>query len=182
MDTPRSISTLDQIDELAPWLPETATSIVEFGGCPGRLAVELLRIFPDAVYHLVDGDGTGPSQSSFREECRPWADRFAALEYILSEVPRSRVKVYLPEQIVNETIPCDLVVSIKSWCHHYPAETYLPFVQRSLKPNGRIITDLRMNLGRAIYQRLLIRRSGFVELGVVKGRPKWERTVWEHAN
>jgi SAM-dependent methyltransferase len=177
--TPSSIN-IDQIDELRPWLPAVANTIVEIGCGPGKLAVELAKIYPDAVIHLVDGDGTGPSQSSFQEECRPWSDVHAAMEYVLNQEPDCKVFAWTPEQIVNEVIPCDLVISIKSWCHHYPVETYLPFVRRSLRPpDGRIITDLRVNLTRAFYQRGFFRRAGFVELGVVKTKPKWERTVWK---
>jgi SAM-dependent methyltransferase len=43
--------------------------------------------------------------------------------------------------------PLDLVISLASWGFHYPLRTYLDQVHRALAPGGRLILDVRRDLG-----------------------------------
>jgi len=64
----------------------------------------------------------------------------------------------------------DIVYSHMSWGFHYPVNTYGEAVYRVLKPGGRLILTLRVNLGNTKhtpgaktidYQRKDLRRYGF---------------------
>lgn len=46
-------------------------------------------------------------------------------------------------QLRNVPFKFDAVISLKSWCFHYPAAMYLELVSAILAPNGVLIVDIR---------------------------------------
>jgi SAM-dependent methyltransferase len=134
------------MEGMGPWLPARIDSFLDIGCGSGRLAVLLAQHYGGAVdVHLIDGDrrveAFGKEQVGYAPTTPPWNDRAAAAELVRAKVPAARVFDYPPDPRL--TIPVDLIVSTKSWGHHYGADVYLGLARRSLRPGGRIIMDLR---------------------------------------
>lgn len=104
-------------------------------------------------FHLIDGDGEHgvPHQKFADQPTRPWGNVFMGQDYMRVNSPGAVVHVYpitSSEAVrdMNEKfhVPVDLVMSIKSWCHHYSANTYAKMARRCLKEGGRLIVDQRI--------------------------------------
>ena len=129
------------------WLPEVATDILDIGCGFPRIDVWLARHYGGGVnLHLMDGDkdnrhlkGAGFHQYA----TKPYKSRHIAAKYLRKELPDCGVYDYPPDQRL--TIPCDLIISRRAWGHHFPVATYLPLAERSLRPGGRIILDIRVH-------------------------------------
>jgi SAM-dependent methyltransferase len=66
----------------------------------------------------------------------------------------------------------DLVISLISWCFHYPVDTYLRTVHEALNPQGSLIVDVRRNTdGIAKLQ------STFRSLRVIRDYDKYQRVL-----
>ena len=62
---------------------------------------------------------------------------------ILNDVPVNNINLIEPEQLNLIKNKLDLVISLLSWCHHYPYNTYSELVYQKLNKNGKIIIDCR---------------------------------------
>lgn len=93
--------------------------------------------------HLVDGDGTGEKKSGFKDDTKAWNDvNFGAEIVRLNLQTNTQVIEHFadPDKI---DVRVDLVISCRSWGHHYPISVYSDTVRRCLKPGGHVITDVR---------------------------------------
>jgi hypothetical protein len=133
-------------------LPEHVRSILDIGcGHQPLLTLEIARHYGGEVeIHLMDGDGVrfaGPkaetkAYTGYRRKMRAWNDVSLGLRYLQSELPNCACHAHLPDP--GLTVPCDLLLSRRSWGFHYPVTTYLGLADRSLRPGGRIVVDLRV--------------------------------------
>lgn len=62
---------------------------------------------------------------------------------ILNDIPDNYINLIEPEQFNLIKNKLDLVISLLSWCHHYPYNTYSELVYKKLNKNGIIIVDCR---------------------------------------
>lgn len=160
------------------WLENEPTAILEIGPGTGWLAIEMARRWPGAMLYLMDGDGTAEKRVGYRADTQAWNSRYEAADNVLKAVPGATV-VTVPPDNQQSFHPLDLVVSLQSWCYHYPVGTYLSLVKRSLKPRGRVIVDHRRNLPEAANGPALMEASGFCAIAVIDESYKWWRVVWE---
>lgn len=111
-------------------------------GCGiGGVDIELAKMGVGIV-HLLDGDGTGVRENGLKGAGKPWGDVTLAQDFVAANVKKSCcVKSHYPWVPFVDAV--DVVVSLKSWGHHYPIETYLDLVKRALPIGGRVITDIR---------------------------------------
>jgi SAM-dependent methyltransferase len=94
--------------------------------------------------HLVDGDGSAPSGSSFRTDQVAWSDVRMAGALVRANVSdRVRVHEYFAGPGLALGCVFDLVISTRSWGHHYPARIYADLVKEHLAPDGIVIMDIR---------------------------------------
>lgn len=163
-------------NDILDWLPLNPKAILEIGPGSGWLALEMAEKFPDAVIHLMDGDGTASRRASYREKMEAWNDRQDAIDYVLERIPRVNLVAHGPDP--KKTIPVDAIVSLQSWGYHYPVETYLPLARRSLTLGGRIILDHRLNHQRARGGEQVMQAAGYKRLAVLDEKFKYQRVVW----
>jgi hypothetical protein len=136
-----------ECERLVPFLPARVSSILDIGcGNHPLIDIWLSRYYSNPLtIHLIDGDKQirprGKEQVNFRQQTIPWRDRNAAIAMLHREVAGCAVYGHPPDP--GLTIPCDLIVSRRSWGHHYPISTYIDLADRSLREGGRIIVDIR---------------------------------------
>lgn len=126
-----------------------------------------------ATFHLLDGTGAGSRQQWTHGNPEPWHDVEDGATVVRMNAPEAAVLAYPADP--NLTIPADLIMSLKSWCHHYPAHVYLGLVQRSLRPGGLLVVDIRRHtpgLGTLI-------EAGFRPAAVLEENKKSIRHVFE---
>ena len=162
---------------MRPWLPEGVRDFLDIGCGRGVIAIWVARHYRTATAHLIDGVDER-SHQVWHTDGVPWRDVNIALRAFAKHCPEIAVKAWPPDPAL--TIPCELIYSNCSWGHHYPIETYLGLVHRSLKPGGTLIVDLRLGAPAEHGQALLDRhfnRAGTIE----SPGKKYLRTVWRSA-
>ncbi len=167
-------------EAMLPVLPDDLSSVLDIGCGHAIIDVYLAGRYPEATFHLLDAAAhvphDGKNQVGYNEKTIPWKDRHVGMAVMAHQFPGVAVLGHEPDP--SKTIPCDLVVSLRSWGHHYPISEYIFLVERSLSEHGRIVVDLRFNTpGREMFQ-----THGFALVGVIAGgSQKCERTVWKRA-
>lgn len=157
-----------------PWLPDKASSILDIGCGLGGIDVLLARHYGTVQVHLMDGDGKIANRAmGYRVDTQAWADVRIAEDFVRANVsPTCVVVAHVADP--KATIVADLIVSFKSWCHHYPVGVYLDLVKRSLRPGGTLIVDIRSNT----EGRKQLVRNGFRYVGTVESKKKCDRVVF----
>lgn len=147
------------LKEVLPELYDMTGSVMLDIGCGiGGTTAALATATRMKEVHLIEGH-VNPSQlMSFREkglgydpDSQPWNDVRISKVMVCanvtsdvevhghrsSEIDDAYKMLYLPNRI-------DLITSFRSWCHHYPASTYLMLVAERLAPKtGRLVVDVR---------------------------------------
>jgi len=134
---------------MAPFLPESATSILDIGCGVAGIDVFLFRHYAAQAPQLLLMDKS-MTDVSIRYGYRPHASFYNDLDVALAvlaanDIPKARVKLLeaKPGQIIGQARNIDLIVSLLSWGFHYPLDTYLDEALAALSPQGVIIIDLR---------------------------------------
>jgi SAM-dependent methyltransferase len=139
---------LEDYESLKPYLPERATSILDIGCGLAGIDLMLYRHYPEAppAVALLDRDGVS-DQVYYGYE--PEAAHYASLELarrflIENGVPSDAVTTFDSD---TDGYPSDrrfdFIVSVVSWGFHYPLETYLADVDRTLSEGGILVIDVR---------------------------------------
>lgn len=140
---------LVQFENMRPFLDTAARSLLDIGCGFGLIDIHIANHLPlIEEIHLVDGDGTEPSSGSFREDMKAWNDVCVAEAMVRANV-RSDIRVasYYARVFAGDFIAgtgFDLVISTRSWGHHYPARTYAGLVRQYLRPGAHVIMDVRI--------------------------------------
>jgi hypothetical protein len=142
----------EDFETIKPWLPESVSDILDIG-CGGLPLIDiwLARHYGGNInIHLMDGEERIPpvkkEQVSYREKTKAWKSRHDAVAVVRAEMPECNVYGHEPNPKLK--IPCDLIISRRAWGHHFPISTYIELADSSLRPAGRIITDIRTGRGR----------------------------------
>lgn len=162
---------------MRPWLPEIVGRFLDIGSGTGGIAAMISGVYPYAEVNLIDGESAEQSWTSFRPDGAPWAAVEEAKQLVKAVRPSAAVYAYSPPII--ELPACGLIYSICSWGHHYPIETYLELVRRSLKPGGTLIVDLRKGRVGA-HGREMLGQHFLFTANIGEGK-KYDRTVWRAA-
>ncbi len=120
-------------------------SILDIGCGLALLDIHIINEFGLTIAHLLDGDGTAPKQSGFQTEMKPWADVHLGAELVRANTEGDHVCVYEWNEPLHKRYDgtIDLIISSRSWCHHYPVSTYAAMVKRCLASDGLLIVDIR---------------------------------------
>jgi hypothetical protein len=133
---------------LKGWLPESVSDVLDIGCGLPVIDMWIARHYGERriIFHLMDGDERirpiGKNQIGYQKTTKPWKSRYRAIAFLSKEAPGCEVLGYPGDPSL--TIPCDLIISRRAWGHHFPIQMYLDLADRSLRPNGRIITDIRI--------------------------------------
>lgn len=139
-------------ERLKPWLPVHVRDILDIGCGYAEIDVFLAKHYLAMNYqvavHLLDGEDADLANRKTRKRYsnnpKPWRSRFRGVDTLKASVPECVVYDYPADSSL--TIPCDLLISTRSWGHHYPIALYLGLADRSVRPGGRIITDIRYGI------------------------------------
>lgn len=132
---------------IAPYLPAKAAATLDIGCGMAGIDVLLWRHYGDPVVNLLDGTGDTAVRILFHPTMSPYNSMPVARALLEANgVPPKRIVEWAPDPSLTPP-PCDLVVSLLSWGFHYPVATYLPLVERCLRPGGRLILDVRRGVG-----------------------------------
>ncbi len=161
-------------DTIKEWIPNRTDSILDIGCGIGGVDIPLAWYTKCSCVTIIDGDGTGGKKTSYSAESEAWADRELARSLISYNV-ECEVRAFPPDPSL--TIEADLIISLKSWGHHYPVNVYIDLVKRSLRPLGRVIMDIRRR--RRTDGRGVMESAGFRYLDTTYETPKCYRMVFE---
>lgn len=124
---------------------------------------------------MVDGDqDTGVMINQDQTFCSEQAVREFFLE---NDIPLAQFAYMTPTTLVP--MPRDFIISLRSWCYHYPPDFYLPFVLKCISSGGaKLVIDIRRD--RPEWREQL--RSCFTETVVLESRSdrKFDRVAFEH--
>lgn len=156
-------------ESMAPYLPEKCSKIVDIGSGLGGIDAVLNRHYGGFVEVCpVDGQDDQPvvhrHAETFNSE--------KVTRAFLNANGVSRVSYFSPNAL-PKAATTKLVISVGSWCFHYPPGLYIEFVRRSLLPGGTLIVDCRRNKP---YRGIL--GESFKEVAVIHQAQKYERVVF----
>lgn len=158
-----------EADAIAPYWPAAGYRLLDIGCGLGAVDTFLWERCPVTDIHLLDGEGPGP-KAVYTDGSYAWNDVQDAAVYVRSHT-RARVHTH---RLTDAFPAVDVVISLRSWCHHYPAQVYLDRVVAALTPGGVLVCDCRVDSGN--YDALL--RAGFAPVTELEQSYKRRRVVW----
>jgi SAM-dependent methyltransferase len=143
-------------------------------GCGLALVdMHLARALRPSCVYLLDGAGDAPQYRGYRDVMRPWANVEAGAAMVRANIDRA-VEVVTVEPAPFD-VPVDLVISTRSWGHHYPVSVYLDSVAQSLRSGGVLAVDLRAGTNGAAE----IAAAGFEHVASIDQPPgKCDRVIF----
>lgn len=157
------------------WILPSYRSVLDIGSGLGGVDILIAKRTKISVINIIDGDGTNNKKTSFHENTKAWFDRKLGKDLITSNVPYNAIVIDFPPD-PSLTIRTDLIISLKSWGHHYPVGMYIDLVKRSLRPGGRVVMDIRWTRGNGEQ---VMKDNGFRWLAKTYDTIKCGRMVFE---
>ena len=120
-------------------------SVLDIGCGLALIDIMIARHYLVDEVHLIDGDGSSQKGVGYDPDAVAWNDVRLGADMVRANVPDDDV-IVTPHFAPGDWPRMgkfDLVISCRSWCHHYPAATYARQVAASLTPGGLVITDIR---------------------------------------
>jgi hypothetical protein len=145
-----------EYETIRPHLPRTMSRLLDIGSGLGGLHVHTSRDFGDRLeIDLLDHDRLdGRMCYGFREKTEAYNSFLQSRNYFeTAGIQPDRIRYWNAdsasdlERLRQHEGDFDTIISLKSWCFHYPAETYLPLVNRLLAKRGLLIVDVRRDSG-----------------------------------
>lgn len=162
----------EEAEQLRPWL-KPVTSFLDIGCGLGLIDALIAEITEAKFIHMMDGEGDNSNRvMGYNDGTKAWADVNVGGRLVAAN---TKAVVYVHVADPKKRIEVDLIVSFKSWAHHYSVHEYLALAQRSLKPGGRVIIDLRNGKG----GREVLEANGFRVIDSFIASPKCARTLLE---
>lgn len=160
---------------LRPHLPERCWGVLDIGSGLGGIDILISRHYqPDPPYiHLLDGEDDEPRMKLHRQTFNSM--RVARTFLMANGVQPDRISYFRTStQLLPR--PYDLVLSLGSWCFHYPPATYLGLLLSGggLHMDSVLIMDVRN--GRQDYTAQL--SQSLDRVAVIKEAAKYTRAVY----
>ncbi len=139
----------EEFSQILPSLPSSMTSLLDIGCGVAGFEVVLNQHFKNSVdNYLLDKTATDKTIYYKFEKRGSFYNSLETAKHLLTANSVPETKIHLQEatpdnKILLSATSIDVVISLISWCFHYPAETYLDEVCRVLKPGGILIVDVR---------------------------------------
>jgi len=124
---------------------------------------------------LIDLEQNEHRHFGFKEEGAAYSSlKIARQLLVANNVPAKNIECVNPRDTSPEKIkPVDLIVSFLSCGFHYPVDTYLPMLDKALKPGGAAIFDLRATTESEQAEKL----AQFGVVTTIASRPKVRRVL-----
>lgn len=161
--------------EIQKYLPETCWGVLDVGSGLGGIDILLTRHYADdpPYIHLLDGEADAPVMRVHR---RTFNSMAVARDFLTTNGVRGDRFGYFTTASQNLPRPYDLVLSLGSWCFHFPPDTYLPLLMSGggLHMDSVIIVDVRTR--KPAYEQQLA--SWLDRVAVIRETPKYTRSVY----
>lgn len=131
----------DTIKEVvADFLPARSLDI----GCGLAVIDVFLARAGVSTIRLMDGAANIPRITGIKEGTQAWADVGIGTDVVKRNV-RGGAVVYrhVADAYPPSPIPVDMIISTRSWGHHYAMSTYLDLARKSLSYGNPLIVDVR---------------------------------------
>lgn len=124
-------------------LAEGRKTIFDIGCGLAMLPAFIAQNFPIETVHLMDGAGGLEPRGGYHADTNAWADvRLGAA--VMRENTDVPVFLHIAPNVMF-SFKADLIISSRSWGHHYPVSVYTDLVRETLTPAGVVIMDIRNN-------------------------------------
>lgn len=182
------------LNQVYRWMPKsTKVKLLDIGAGLGLVAYFVAKCYPrGADLYLLDGKSDGYPKPGYHDEAaEPWRDVSMAKAIIEKGIdtinlpgdtrvfacsdPAQFKRSAWPELTVPPSNQIDLVISTVSWGHHYPIGEYVDEVKAVLKPEGRLILDIRKDTGGVAA----LEGKGFKQVRMIDTSLKCERWVFD---
>jgi SAM-dependent methyltransferase len=125
----------------------------------------LTRRFGARRAHLLDGDGLAPKVNGWNKATGARNDVEKGAELVRANSgPDVEVVSHVAGDDLQIDDQLDLVISSRSWGHHYPIPVYLPLVRRALRSGGTLILDIRRKTD-GVRE---LEAAGFMQIGRIE--------------
>jgi SAM-dependent methyltransferase len=154
------------IQQLDPFLSKRMTTTYLDIGCGmGAITAAIAYHFKIPHVHIIEAaEARKADISGYNQVAHPWNDVQIAAKMIAANCRDASVHKYTPVDLRATSLPqFDLITSFRSWCHHYPAETYLWLVESRLALGGLLCVDVRTNTN----NRAVLESAGFEPVAYV---------------
>ncbi len=138
---------------LKKWYPKFPTGInhlLDIGCGLAIIDALLVKALPLANVYLIDGNGQSTRiADKYSVDQYAWDNVQIGADMVRANLVGDRKTDVLAISVGRSSLiedlhgPIDLVISFKSWGHHYPVDKYLPLVHSVLSYEGLIILDIR---------------------------------------
>lgn len=161
----------DDFKSFQDFLPFQCESILDIGGGIGGIDVLLSSYYnlaPEiAILDSIKSDAHVVSHSI------PFNDAAITRQFLSA----NGVEKFTPIDHLDlpKPRPFDLIISLASWCFHYPPNTYLQWVKACIRDGSVIVVDVRKNRSEWVSQ--LNKAFSSIPF-LVLPRPKMDRLVY----
>lgn len=171
---------------IAPYVRADITlDILDIGCGLGGIDVMIARHRSVDSITLIDGTGDIAKRGkiNFKPDQEAWADVRVARDFVTENTRVCLVSADTPDNLLRAAMTCkvmqmsgfDLIVSLRSWGHHYPASVYAKAAHIFLSAGGRAILDIRRGTG----GRQEMEAVGFRFVAICDEGKKHQRMVFE---
>lgn len=163
---------------MKPALPPRCRSLIDIGSGMGGIDILLQRYYgEECEVYLVDGL-SDPPYHTVRADEKTFSNEQATRGFWFANEAHLTQVLDAAKRAEFQPIRADLIVSLFSWCFHYPPELYLDWVLSCCHKETVVIADLRRstNKTRILWQQKL--EQHFRPSTVLWVRPKFTRVAW----
>lgn len=159
----------EDLASMAPHLPATCRNVLDVGSGLGGIDVMLNRHYGGSLaVRLLDGIN---DPAVMRLHRRTYNDMVIAHDFQRKNGVESFSYYSIPPHGPTEF---DLIISLGSWCFHYPPSSYLAFVRACCHPGTVLILDVRADKPSWVDEL----RNTFDEAGCALSKRKFNRLVF----
>ncbi len=169
----KTITDLDiELDAVANYIPvlerivqniplDGNFTILDIGSGNSIIDLVLSKVLPNSKFILLDGDDWNNNQELHSVDFKPY-NRWAHVKNLIeiNNLDKNRFRFVGLDYPFNESH--DIVISYGSWGLHYPIDTYLSQVVKSLKSSGFLVVAPILNINGS-FEKI---KSNFVEVDV----------------
>jgi len=136
----------NEFDEIQKFLPKSAENILDIGCGIGAIDIFLNKYYNNlSKFHLVDKNYISKKivYGFSRSETEGYNNLYTTKNFLLAnKVDEKNICIYDIDKDKLSEINYDLVISLVSWCYHYPLETYLSYLRQSTHNKTIFIIDI----------------------------------------
>lgn len=162
-------SLVEDYGSIASFIPVAASSVLDIGSGLGGINALIVNQNQDISVCLLDGDDDAPEMHS---HSRTFSNKRIAFDFLTKNGVKNLA--YRSPETPEWEAKYDLIISLQSWCFHYPPSHYIDLAKRCMSQHSALIVDVRKD--KPFWLRDLVRN--FEINGVARAAQKYDRLVF----